>query len=71
MIGVGGRASDIMTLHDRIFLYKITLKKRRKDVMIAGLLLLATTLSFALGFLMGRDAHRTPIIIQKCASNGI
>lgn len=56
-----------MTLHDRIFLYKSTLKRRKTALVMAAIVALATTLSFALGYLSGQDAHRAQIIIQKAS----
>lgn len=57
----------IMILHDRIFLYKNTLKRRKTALGMAAIVVLAVTLSFALGYLSGQNAYRTPIIIQKAS----
>ena len=57
-----------MTIHDRIFVYKAAYKRRKRDVAVAGLLFLATTLSFAAGYIIGQDSRHAPIIIQKCAA---
>lgn len=55
-----------MTIRNRIFLYKTAYKRHKRSIVIAGLLLLATSLSFALGYIAGRDGTRTPIVIDRC-----
>ena len=57
-----------MTIQDRIFVYKATYERRKRDVAIAGLLCLAATLSFAAGYIIGQDSRHAPIIIQKCGA---
>ena len=59
-----------MRLHDRVFLLKMTMRKarteRKKKLLFTCALFLAVTLSLAIGYIVGNNAHRTPIIIQKC-----
>lgn len=40
---------------------------RRKMVILGGLLLLASSFSFALGYLANRETARIPVIIEKCS----
>ena len=54
-----------MPIKNRIFLLKITLKTNKTRIIFAALLLLASTLSFAIGCISGKNADRAPIIIQK------
>ena len=58
-----------MTINDRIFVYKATLKRNKRNVAMAGLLLLTATLSFAIGYIIKQDSHHAPIIIQRCATD--
>lgn len=54
-----------MTIQNRVFLLKTTIKKRKDHIRFAALLLLASSLSFAIGHITGRNDDRAPIIIQK------
>jgi hypothetical protein len=59
-----------MTIKNRIFLYNMTAKRlfteRKKELIFLYLLILASSLSFALGYIANRNTHRAPIIIQTC-----
>lgn len=55
-----------MTIHDRIFVYKATFSQRKKDIAIAALLFLVAILGLGVGYIIGQDSQKTPIIIQKC-----
>lgn len=57
-----------MTIHDRIFVYKATYERRKQDIAVAAMLFLVATLGLGIGYIIGRDSQKTPIIIQKCAS---
>jgi len=51
----------------KIFFNKIRVfvGKHKKEIVFGVLVFLTTTTSFALGYLLGRDSSRAPIIIQK------
>ncbi|AKM78392.1 MAG: hypothetical protein UY31_C0008G0011 [Candidatus Wolfebacteria bacterium GW2011_GWE1_48_7] len=55
-----------MTINDQVFYYKTTVGQHKQKIAVAGLLILATTLSFALGVIIGKDGERAPIIINRC-----
>ena len=64
-----------MTIRNRVFLLKISAKKafreRQRDLIFLAVLVLATTLSFALGKISERNTHHAPIIIQTCPKGSI
>jgi hypothetical protein len=41
--------------------------KWNKELTLAGIILLVSSLSFSLGYLANREAGRAPIIIEKCS----
>lgn len=43
------------------------IKNHRKDILLFLLLLLISSLSFALGYLVNREFSHAPIVIEKCA----
>lgn len=40
--------------------------KWKKEIIIAGMVLLISSLSFSLGYLANREMNHAPIIIEKC-----
>lgn len=58
--------SNDMTLNNRIFIHKTALREHKRRAQWIGLFVLATTLSFALGHIIGQDGSRAPIIINRC-----
>ena len=44
------------------------LKRYRKEIVFALLIFFTSTISFGLGYLVNRETHPTPIIIEKCST---
>ncbi len=43
------------------------MRKYKKEIIFAAILLLVSTLSFGLGYLANREFNHAPIVIQKSA----
>lgn len=57
-----------MQLKEKIVALRYWIGDNRKKIKFWSVILLASTLSFGLGYLINREFNYAPIIIEKCAN---